>query len=62
MTLDDIVQLKKAWLAGARGAVKAGIDLIEIHNAHGYLLHEFISPATNQRKDRYGGSLETAPA
>lgn len=58
MTLDDIVQLKKAWLAGVRRAVKAGFDVIEIHNAHGYLLHEFISPASNQRKDRYGGSFE----
>ena len=39
-------------------AVKAGFDVIEIHNAHGYLLHNFISPVSNKRTDRYGGSFE----
>jgi 2,4-dienoyl-CoA reductase-like NADH-dependent reductase (Old Yellow Enzyme family) len=42
----------------ARRAVAVGFDLIEIHSAHGYLLHSFLSPLSNQRTDRYGGSLE----
>jgi 2,4-dienoyl-CoA reductase-like NADH-dependent reductase (Old Yellow Enzyme family) len=37
----------------------AGFDVIEIRNAHGYLLHSFVSPASNQRTDEYGGSFET---
>jgi 2,4-dienoyl-CoA reductase-like NADH-dependent reductase (Old Yellow Enzyme family) len=58
MTLQDIEDLKKSWVAGVRRAIKAGFDVIEIHNAHGYLLHEFISPVSNQRTDKYGGSFE----
>lgn len=57
-TLDQIEDLKKAWIAAVRRAVKAGIDVIEIHNAHGYLLHSFLSPVANQRTDKYGGSFE----
>jgi NADH:flavin oxidoreductases, Old Yellow Enzyme family len=53
--IDGIVE---AFEAGAKRALGAGFELIEIHAAHGYLLHEFLSPLSNQRTDRYGGSLE----
>jgi 2,4-dienoyl-CoA reductase-like NADH-dependent reductase (Old Yellow Enzyme family) len=58
MSLDDIETLKKAWVAAVKRAVEAGFDVIEIHNAHGYLLHSFLSPASNKRTDKYGGSFE----
>ncbi|KAJ6160668.1 hypothetical protein N7470_004064 [Penicillium chermesinum] len=54
----DIEQLKKDWVAAVKRAVKAGADFVEIHNAHGYLLSSFLSPATNNRTDEYGGSFE----
>jgi 2,4-dienoyl-CoA reductase-like NADH-dependent reductase (Old Yellow Enzyme family) len=53
--IDGIVD---AFEAGARRALAAGFRVIEIHGAHGYLLHEFLSPLSNQRTDSYGGSLE----
>jgi 2,4-dienoyl-CoA reductase-like NADH-dependent reductase (Old Yellow Enzyme family) len=49
---------REAFAASARPAIRLGVDGIEIHGAHGYLRHEFLSPIANQRTDRYGGSLE----
>jgi 2,4-dienoyl-CoA reductase-like NADH-dependent reductase (Old Yellow Enzyme family) len=47
-----------AFEAGARRALKAGFKVLELHAAHGYLLHEFLSPISNPRNDQYGGTLE----
>jgi 2,4-dienoyl-CoA reductase-like NADH-dependent reductase (Old Yellow Enzyme family) len=58
MTITDIENTKNAFVAAAKRAVKAGFDVIEIHNAHGYLFHEFLSPVSNKRTDEYGGSWE----
>ena len=58
MTKSDIGELKKAWEASVRRALDCEFDVIEIHNAHGYLLHSFVSPASNERTDEYGGSFE----
>src|SRR5271156_545686 len=58
MTKRDIENFKNAWVASLKRAMAAGFDVVEIHNAHGYLLHQFVSPASNQRVDEYGGSFE----
>jgi len=58
MTKAQIQEFKDAFVAAVRRAIKAGFDAIEIHNAHGYLLHEFISPVSNKLIDEYGGSFE----
>lgn len=58
LTLDEIQQVIADFAQAAVRAVDAGFDLIEIHAAHGYLLHQFMSPLSNQRTDQYGGSLE----
>lgn len=55
---DDLARLKQAFVDSARRAERLGIELIELHAAHGYLLHQFLSPLSNQRTDEYGGSLE----
>ncbi len=51
-------QIKAAFVAGVERAERIGFDLIEVHMAHGYLFHEFLSPIANRRDDEYGGSLE----
>jgi NADPH2 dehydrogenase len=58
--MDDaaIRRMVEAFAHAAQRAQRIGLDAIEMHSAHGYLLHEFLSPISNQRKDRYGGSLE----
>lgn len=55
---DAIQQLVQDFAAAANRAIQAGYDVIEIHAAHGYLVHEFLSPLTNRRTDEYGGSFE----
>ena len=55
---DGIASLVAAFKSAARRAFEAGFDLVEIHAAHGYLLHEFLSPLSNHRTDNYGGSFE----
>ncbi|MWV48932.1 oxidoreductase [Rathayibacter sp. VKM Ac-2803] len=54
----ELPGLVEAFRASARRAVEAGFDVIELHAAHGYLLHQFLSPLSNRREDEYGGSLE----
>ena len=54
----EVALITADFVAAARRSVDAGFDAIEIHAAHGYLVHEFLSPLTNQRDDQYGGSLE----
>ncbi|KEZ76631.1 NADH:flavin oxidoreductase/NADH oxidase [Salinisphaera hydrothermalis] len=58
LTADEMQEIVDAFVAAARRADAAGMDMIEVHGAHGYLLHEFVSPLSNQRTDEYGGSLE----
>ncbi|KAI4607031.1 hypothetical protein J4E83_009786 [Alternaria metachromatica] len=58
MTKQDIEAFKQAFVDAVKRAVDIGFDTIEIHNAHGYLLHTFLSPASNHRTDEYGGSFE----
>ncbi len=58
LSIDDIKALVKSFGTAARRAVEAGFDLVEIHAAHGYLIHEFYSPLSNMRSDEYGGSFE----
>jgi 2,4-dienoyl-CoA reductase-like NADH-dependent reductase (Old Yellow Enzyme family) len=54
----EIQVLIDAFVAAARRAAAIGFDVVEIHSAHGYLVHQFLSPLANRRADRYGGSLE----
>src|SRR5580700_4176343 len=58
LSTQGIQEVVSAFAAAARRACEAGFRVIEIHAAHGYLLHEFLSPLSNQRADAYGGSFE----
>jgi 2,4-dienoyl-CoA reductase-like NADH-dependent reductase (Old Yellow Enzyme family) len=58
LSVEEIQQLVRDWASAAVRCVRAGTDVLEIHAAHGYLLHEFLSPVTNRRNDSYGGSFE----
>ena len=57
MAIAEIAHLKASFMESTRRADRIGFDLIELHGAHGYLLHQFFSPLSNQRTDQYGGSL-----
>lgn len=58
LSTDEIEDVVDAFVGGARRALEAGFDLVEVHAAHGYLVHQFLSPLSNVRTDAYGGSLE----
>lgn len=58
MTAADIDHLVEAFAQAAVNAGEAGYDVVEIHAAHGYLLHQFLSPVTNDRRDHFGGGIE----
>jgi 2,4-dienoyl-CoA reductase-like NADH-dependent reductase (Old Yellow Enzyme family) len=58
LSLQQMAQIKNAFVIAAQRALRIGIDAIELHGAHGYLLHQFLSPLANQRTDDYGGSPE----
>ena len=58
LTIAEIHQLTQDFVAAAKRAVEVGFDVIEIHAAHGYLMHQFYSPLANTRSDEYGGSFE----
>ncbi len=58
LSREDIEALVQSFARGAKRALEAGFEMIEIHNAHGYLLHSFLSPLSNKREDEFGGSFE----
>lgn len=58
LTLEEIKEQVQNFKNAAKRAIKAGFDVVEIHGAHGYLIHQFLSPLSNVRTDEYGGSFE----
>ncbi len=58
LSLDEIARLRQSWKDATHRALDAGFEVLEVHGAHGYLLHEFLSPLSNKREDHYGGSFE----
>ena len=58
MTETDILRVRNDFVSAAQRALTAGVEWMELHFAHGYLAHEFLSPLSNQRTDRYGGDFE----
>jgi 2,4-dienoyl-CoA reductase-like NADH-dependent reductase (Old Yellow Enzyme family) len=58
LTMEGMREVKQQFVDAAKRAERIGFDLAELHAAHGYLLHEFLSPISNRRADEYGGSLE----
>ena len=58
LTAEELTEVRDAFVAATRRSLAAGFDVVEIHAAHGYLLHQFLSPLSNRREDSYGGSLE----
>lgn len=58
LSREDIEALVQSFARGAKRAIEAGFEMIELHNAHGYLLHSFLSPLSNKREDEFGGSFE----
>jgi 2,4-dienoyl-CoA reductase-like NADH-dependent reductase (Old Yellow Enzyme family) len=57
LSISDLAVLKGHWVDAARRALEAGFEVLEIHNAHGYLMHTFLSPISNKRNDAYGGDF-----
>ena len=58
LTIDEIAEVVESFKKAAVRSLEAGFEILEIHAAHGYLIHEFLSPLSNHRTDNYGGSLE----
>jgi 2,4-dienoyl-CoA reductase-like NADH-dependent reductase (Old Yellow Enzyme family) len=58
LTVNEIRQIQDSWKKAALRALAAGFDVLEMHSAHGYLSHEFLSPLSNKRSDQYGGDFK----
>jgi 2,4-dienoyl-CoA reductase-like NADH-dependent reductase (Old Yellow Enzyme family) len=58
MTAAEVEEMTARFVEAAQRSLQAGFEVLELHMAHGYLFHQFLSPLTNHREDRYGGSLE----